>query len=199
MRAIPRSRYLLFAGIAVAGTIADLASKSWIFERLWPGTRSWPPPHDVIEIWPGYIELEVSLNQGALFGIGQGLVWLFATLSVVALVGIAYWLFWLGEARNLWLCIALAGVTAGILGNLYDRLALHGMMWPPLHPELASEPIFAVRDWILLRYGEHRWPNFNIADSLLVCGAIMIAIEGIRDFRSSGNSDSHDIDASESP
>jgi signal peptidase II len=32
-------------------------------------------------------------------------------------------------------------------------------------------PTNAVRDWILLRYGAFTWPNFNIADSLLVCGA----------------------------
>ena len=180
--AIPRSRYLLFGVIAVVGTAADLETKQWIFDRLWPTPLSWPPPRDVVDVWTGYFELEVSLNQGALFGIGQGWIGLFATLSIVALLGIGYWLFWLGEARNLWLCIALAGVTAGILGNLYDRMGLHGMIWPGGHPQ-AGEPILAVRDWILWRYGEHRWPNFNIADALLVCGAVMIAIEGIRDHR----------------
>ncbi|REK30189.1 MAG: signal peptidase II [Planctomycetota bacterium] len=175
MRAIPLRRYLLFVAIVLLGTVADLTTKSWIFARLWQRP-------EVLEIVPGFVELEVSLNQGALFGIGQGMTRLFAALSILALLGVAYWLFWLGEIRKLWLCVALAAVTAGILGNLYDRLALHGMVWPPNY-ELAGEPIHAVRDWILLRYGDYRWPNFNIADSLLVCGAIMIGIEGLREQR----------------
>lgn len=182
MKAIPRSRYILFGIIAVVGTTVDLLTKHWIFDRLWPWPHSWPPPREVVTVWKGYFELEVSLNQGALFGIGQGWVWLFATLSIVALLGILFWLFWLGEARNRLLCVALAAVTGGILGNLYDRLGLHGMTWPLGHPQ-AGEPILAVRDWILWQYGEHRWPNFNIADVLLVCGAILIAFEGFRDHR----------------
>ena len=63
-------------------------------------------------------------------------------------------------------------VTGGILGNLYDRLGL----W-----STAADRVHAVRDWILISYGGydlpvlgHSWPNFNIADSLLVCGAGML-------------------------
>jgi signal peptidase II len=56
----------------------------------------------------------------------------------------------------------------GVLGNLYDRL---GLWIQPGYPEQWNS---GVRDWILLRYGHYTWPNFNIADSLLVCGAIML-------------------------
>lgn len=177
MKAIPRSRYLLFFAIALAGTVVDLGSKHWIFDRLWPEPRSWPMPREIVSVWSGYFELELSLNPGALFGIGEGMTWLFSSLSVVAFLGIIFWLFRLGEARNLWLCIALAMVTGGIFGNLFDRLGLHGLVTP------SGDPVHAVRDWILWRYGENRWPNFNIADCLLVCGAAMIAIEGLRDRR----------------
>jgi lipoprotein signal peptidase len=34
--------------------------------------------------------------------------------------------------------------------------------------------VFAVRDWIRFSYGSFVWPNFNIADSLLVCSAIYL-------------------------
>ncbi len=218
MKAIPKSRYLLFCVIAVVGTFVDLATKTWIFDRQWPDRRVWPFAHyvspDGLPLTPaeiakirqaepvfsaGDFELawEISYNEGALFGVGQGLVWLFAGLSVLAFLGVVYWLFWLGEARSLWLCIALAGVTAGIFGNLYDRLALHGLEWPEGTGAAAclgreGEPMYAVRDWIRVRYGDkpwpsiygiNHWPNFNIADALLVCGAIMIAIEGVRDHR----------------
>ncbi len=48
------------------------------------------------------------------------------------------------------------------LGNLYDRL---GLWWQSDYP---VEWRSGVRDWILLCYKGLTWPNFNIADSLLV-------------------------------
>ena len=65
---------------------------------------------------------------------------------------------------------------AGILGNLYDRVGLPGLKWNvanDLHK--IGDPVFAVRDWILVKFGNWPWPNFNIADSLLVCGALLLA------------------------
>jgi signal peptidase II len=157
MKAVPLGHVLLFAAIAVCGCGADLATKSWIFAELGPpGGRTW-------WICGDFVGLQTSLNYGALFGIGAGQVWLFATLSIIAACGILYWLFLAGAARDRWLTIALAAVMAGILGNLYDRLGL----W-------SFDGQNAVRDWILLQYHGWRWPNFNIADSLLVCGAVMI-------------------------
>ena len=70
--------------------------------------------------------------------------------------------------------VALGCVLAGIAGNLYDRLGL----WH--QPHLPDAWQSAVRDWILLRYGEHTWPNFNIADSLLVSGAAILAWHSFR-------------------
>ena len=170
--ALMRRRFALFAILAIAGTAADLLSKHLIFARLWPadGTKLW--------VWKPFVAFELSLNQGALFGMGQGFVWLFALLSVAAASGILYWLFYRGEARDLWLCIALGLVMGGILGNLYDRLGLHGLVRPD--GEGGGERIYAVRDWILLTYQGHNWPNFNLADSLLVCGAIMLLIQVFR-------------------
>jgi signal peptidase II len=164
-----RRRIALFLAIAISGAAIDLLTKEWIFSKLWPpdGRKIW--------VWEPFVAFELSLNQGALFGMGQGFVWLFALLSVVAAVGILYWLFYRGEARDLWLCIALAMVTGGILGNLYDRLGLHGLVLPDGAGGVAR--VHAVRDWILLTYQGHNWPNFNVADSLLVCGAGMLLIQ----------------------
>ena len=63
---------------------------------------------------------------------------------------------------------------AGIMGNLYDRLGL----W--VVPGREEERLPEVRDWILLRYGEFSWPNFNVADSLLVSGAILLMWQSLR-------------------
>ena len=156
------------------GVACDLGTKHWVFSRLWPPTADKPP---FLWLWQDHIGLQVSLNEGAVFGIGQGLVLWFALFSILAVLGILYWLFILGEAKDWWLTVALGSITAGIFGNLYDRLGLHGLRWPAgmIGEHIPGTPIYAVRDWILLQWNDAwRWPNFNIADSLLVIGAILL-------------------------
>jgi len=164
MRAVPLNRYLVFLLIAGGGVAADLASKHFMFGWLgMPGVRepSW--------IWTDVFGFQTSLNEGALFGMGQGMVLLFSGLSIAAAVAIAWYLFRAGAARQWILTIALSGIMAGILGNLYDRVGLPGLTWHDGHP------VYAVRDWILVMFGKWPWPNFNIADSLLVGGALLLA------------------------
>jgi signal peptidase II len=121
----------------------------------------------------GYVGIETALNDGALFGLGSGYGHVFALLSVVAAVGILIWLFRLGAAHDWLLTVALGCVMGGIGGNLFDRLGL----WQ--NPDNPGQWRNEVRDWILLRYQEFSWPNFNIADSLLVCGAFLLVWHGL--------------------
>ena len=97
-------------------------------------------------------------------------------LSIGAGVAICWWLFIAGAARQWVLTVALSGIMAGILGNLYDRLGLPGLEWRglPYDSHKLGDPVFAVRDWILVMFGKWPWPNFNVADSLLVCGALLL-------------------------
>jgi signal peptidase II len=151
----------------------DLASKSWIF-----ADRGMPLQKEPIWIIPGVFSLETSLNEGALFGMGAGLGVLFIVLSLAAILGIFYWVYWAGAARDRVLCLALGGILAGILGNLYDRLGLPGLTWTaalkPGQPELIGTPVYAVRDFLHFQYGWFDWPIFNIADSLLVGGVAIL-------------------------
>jgi signal peptidase II len=169
MDRLPPNRYFLFAILAALGCGADLLTKAWIFS--WPELRA----GGVYWLWTGHVGLQLSLNEGALFGMGQGKVWLFAVLSIAAAIAIPVWLFRFGAARDKWLTIALGCVMGGVLGNLFDRLGLHGELWPA--GPRADTPVYAVRDWILWQLNdEWRWPNFNIADSLLVVGAGVIFV-----------------------
>jgi signal peptidase II len=165
---VPRSRYLVFFSLAILGCAADLCTKSWVFR--W---RGMPRPGNEWWIWPDYVGIETALNPGALFGMGGQFTQVFSLLSIVAAIGIAVWLFPMKAAREWPLTIALGAVMGGILGNLYDRLGL----WEV--PGAPDERILQVRDWILLRYGEHTWPNFNIADCLLVGGSILLVWHGL--------------------
>jgi signal peptidase II len=168
MAEIPRGRILLFLVPAVLGLAADLATKAWAFSV--PSLRA----GDVLWLWEGHVGVQLSRNWGALFGMGQGMVWLFATLGIIASFAIPLWLFRFGAARDAWLTFALGLVTAGVLGNLNDRLGLSGETWAGPGQESPSA-VQSVRDWILWQASdEWRWPNFNIADSLLVVGAAVL-------------------------
>ena len=153
------NRIAWFASLAIIGCLADLISKHYTFD--WLGLPN--GNQNIYWIVEDYVGIETALNYGALFGMGQNMVWFFATMSFVALAGIVFWL-WKYRAIDDWmLTITLGLITGGILGNLYDRLGL----W-------SNYTIFAVRDWIRISYQQHVWPNFNIADSLLVCGAALL-------------------------
>jgi len=125
MKAVPTNRYVLFLALAVGGCAIDLATKAWVFGWLGP-----PGPAASHWVWDGHFALQTSLNEGALFGIGQGKVAWFAVLSMAAAVAILYWLFVAGAAVDRWLTVALGCITGGIFGNLYDRLGWHELIWP---------------------------------------------------------------------
>lgn len=160
-------RVALFAVIAAAGCAADLTAKKYMFDWLgMPGER------EVWWVWRGVFGFQTSLNEGAVFGVAQGWVHLFGLLGLVACGAVVYWMLWGGGARDWLLTIALGLALAGILGNLYDRLGLPGLRWHGLcPPDRIGQPVYAVRDWILVMIGRFHWPNFNLADSFLVCAA----------------------------
>ena len=162
--AVAASRYLVFFTLAAGLCAADLATKSLAFARLdLDGSIRW--------VWSGVFGFQTSLNEGGLFGMGQGFAPLLAALAVAAAAAILVWLFGFGAARDWLLTVALAAITAGILGNLYDRLGLPGLAWPDWHPQ-AGQRVYAVRDFIVMfQCGNWHWPNYNLADSCLVCGA----------------------------
>ncbi len=168
--AIPRSRYVLFVVVAAIGCAADLLTKAWCFssESLRAGEIAW--------LWPGHVGIQLSRNLGALFGMGQGKFAYFAVLAIIAAVAVPVWLFWFRGARNAWITFSLGCIMGGILGNLYDRLGLSGDAWfgPGNTNPLAKH---AVRDWVLWQASDQwRWPNFNIADSLLVVGVAILLL-----------------------
>ncbi len=168
-RPVPVSRHLVFGTLASGGLAIDLATKSWMFGRL-----GMPGEGGRIDLWQGVLTLETHLNEGALFGMGQGRVPWFVAAALVAAIFILYWLFYQGAARDWWLTVALGSVSGGMLGNLYDRLGWPALAWN-YPPARLGERVHAVRDWIHFQIpGVLDWPVFNVADSLLVCGALML-------------------------
>ncbi len=165
---VPVSRYYVFVAILVLGTFWDLYSKEVVFHSLgYPsGTSAWTQTY--LNGWVKF-QLHTSFNEGALWGMGQGYTQVFSALSVAAAIGILCWLFVFRAAQSLWLTVTMGLVMAGTMGNLYDRLGLHGC-------EVLGRKLFAVRDFLAFTFGSYHYPIFNFADVFLVTGAIMLAI-----------------------
>jgi len=97
---------------AIGGLVADLWTKHWAFETL-----SFDETRPLIS---KIVTLQLSLNPGALFGIGAGWAPLFVGASVLALMFVLY--LFAGSSPKRWsLHFALGFVLAGAVGNLYDR------------------------------------------------------------------------------
>jgi lipoprotein signal peptidase len=107
-----RSHAILWITVIV-GLTTDLVSKHLAFHNL-----RFDHPKILL---PGILSLNLSLNFGALFGIGKGLSFLFVLASALAVAFVAY--MFVSSQRRQWVVhLALGLVLAGALGNLYDRL-----------------------------------------------------------------------------
>lgn len=176
---LPSSRFVLLFGLLIVGLAADLITKSWVFNNYFDVSLAEEARGQYVAFW--WIEdvfgVQPSTNPGALFGMGAGFSFYFAMFSIVALVAIIVWLFVYKAAIDRWLTFALGLVSGGILGNFYDRI---GFGAKPSYPEHIRDN---VRDWILFRLEGvpffDPWPNFNIADCLLVVGAAMLFIHSV--------------------
>lgn len=145
---------LRFAGATVIGLAVDLWTKTLSVAHLAPPVRGLAP--DEVQLLPGWLHFTYVENHGAVFGLGQGMRWLFLAVSIGAIV-LLTWLFKnSGRARGYQLVLGM--LLAGVLGNMYDRVA-YGY----------------VRDMI---HALPRWPHlfpwvFNVADSLLCVGVTL--------------------------
>ena len=173
MNQLTKNRAVTY-GLLTAGCLAlDLWSKATAF-RAYPLKQGSPW---LLDSWVRF-RWFTSLNEGALWGMGQGFAWVFALLSIGAFTAIVYWLFFRRACQSLWLTVSLSFVSGGTLGNLYDRLGLHGIVVPG-----QTEPIKAVRDFFHFQFGGtpqnpgFDWAIFNVADICLVTGAIMLMIQ----------------------
>ena len=149
-----RAARTLFA-IAVLAYALDRITKIWAEASL-PGN-----PLDVV---PGVLTLRFTTNSGGAFSIGQRAPWFFVGVTVVVVVIILASSF---RHRNRLVGASLGLVLGGALGNLTDR----AIRAPGLRGRVVDFIDFQV------------WPVFNLADSAIVVGAILLAWVGLRERR----------------
>ena len=118
-----------------------------------------------IELIPCF-QLTYLRNQGAAFsflsGAGGWQRWFFIGLAIVASVFICFWLKKLDRSQR-WEAVAWSLVLGGALGNLIDRI-LYGY----------------VIDFLDVYVGEWHWPAFNVADSAITVGVVMLLLDSFK-------------------
>lgn len=112
-RSVPA--HLCFWLVTAGGIALDLWSKDWAFRTLKQGGHRLVIPH--------VLEFQTMLNAGALFGIGRGRTELFLVASSLALL-LVLWMFFQSPRKRWLLHIALGGIFAGAIGNMYDRVVV---------------------------------------------------------------------------
>ena len=143
-----RANLLTMLGVAVVVLLADQVTKALVVAAVPVGGRV-QVIGDLVQIWH-------AQNSGAAFSLFEGGFLLFVAVTMVALAMIAYFhRSFAGRSR--WLQVILGVVLGGTLGNFSDRVRFG-----------------YVTDWISVGIGTTRWPTFNIADSGVVVGIILL-------------------------
>ena len=148
---INRLKWLL---LPLAAMALDLASKAWVLKSLKPGEQ--------IEIIKDFFYLKPSFNAGAIFGVMQDAnPWIRTPLLLAAGLGALAYFGWefLKDGASKIQRIALGLILGGALGNGMDRLARGHVV-----------------DFLDFWFGSWEYWIFNIADSMIVSGAILYAL-----------------------
>jgi signal peptidase II len=119
---------------------------------------------DVAPVTP-FFYLTLRFNEGAAFSFladaGGWQRWFFATLAFVISIVLVIWIARIyREKGNTLEALALALILGGAVGNLYDRVVLGHVV-----------------DFIVLHYQTSEWPAFNIADSAICLGAVLLILD----------------------
>jgi len=142
----------LFWGVIVVVVLVDVISKALAVNGLSPAYT----PHEIVG---DFIRFTLAYNPGAAFGLNLGAAsrWIFTALTLVALAVLGA-LYRATRPTEHLRTLALALVSAGAVGNLIDRLR-----WS-----------VGVVDFIDVGIGTHRFWTFNVADSAVSVGAILL-------------------------
>jgi signal peptidase II len=148
---------LVWLAVSALVIACDQATKGLVRHALIPYM-----PHEVI---PHVLNWTLAFNRGAAFSFladsSGWQTWLFGGLAVAVCIGLAVWL--ARTPRRDWrTALPVALIIGGALGNLIDRL-VHGQ----------------VTDFIQVYWQAWSFPAFNVADSAITVGAVLLIAFGL--------------------
>lgn len=145
---------LAWLRLSVLVIVLDQLSKFWVLTTLAPGQK--------VAVIPDFFYWTLAFNTGAAFSFladsGGWQRWLFTALALAISAVLLVWLkrTRLGDWRT---ALPLALVLGGALGNVIDRIRLGH-----------------VTDFILVYFGDWAYPAFNVADSAVCVGAVLLIV-----------------------
>lgn len=149
------NKYLIAGIIALAVVLLDQYTKFLIVQHL--------PLHHSVDVIESYFTILHTRNKGIAFGIFSGQVSTTQTIVLIftSLAAIVFIFYLLSGIRSpfLYATVTLALILGGAIGNLIDRIR-----WGE------------VIDFIDLHWRGHHWPAFNIADSAISVGMVLLVI-----------------------
>ena len=150
-----QKKNVLMLVIAGAVILLDQVTKAWIMTTM--------RVHEGFSVVDGFFNIVHVRNPGAAFGFLAGASPLFRSVFFIAVTAVAIIIIfqYLRKARveDLSLVVALALIVAGAVGNLIDRVRFGEVV-----------------DFLDVYVGAYHWPAFNVADSAITCGAILLAM-----------------------
>lgn len=151
---------LIWLWLAIAAVVLDQVTKISAEALL---TYAQPVP--VLPV----LNMTLLYNPGAAFSFladqGGWQRWFFTGISVAVSVMLVVWIARLPRG-TVWLPIALSLILGGAIGNLIDRVAYGHVV-----------------DFISVHWGNRYFPAFNIADSAITLGAMMMVVDVIREIK----------------
>lgn len=148
---------LKYLWLSLAIIIADQISKTLMV--------NWLDLYETVRVLP-FFNLTLAHNPGAAFsflaGAGGWQRWFFVVLAAVISTVLIVWMRRLAQTAKLE-AISLALIIGGAIGNVIDRL-IYGY----------------VIDFLDVYAGSYHWPAFNIADSAICVGAVLLIIDSFR-------------------
>ncbi|MGB5652013.1 MAG: signal peptidase II [Sedimenticolaceae bacterium] len=153
--------------ISVVVVVLDQFSKFWMLASF--------DEYEVLTVWPVF-NLTLVFNTGAAFSFlsdaGGWQRWFFVAIGVVVSAVMVVWLGKL-QARERLTAYGLAFVIGGAIGNLIDRVWLGKVV-----------------DFLQWHWQDWYWPSFNLADSAITLGVVLLLIDGLFPARGSKDVDS---------
>ena len=142
--------------LAFAMIVLDQLSKWWILSVVMQPPRRVPVT--------GFFDLVLVLNRGVSFGmLGGAPEWVAGALIVFAVLLAAALGIWMWRAQTMLLTLALGLVIGGAIGNVIDRIRFG-----------------AVVDFLDFYVGDYHWPAFNVADSAITVGVILLILDSLK-------------------
>lgn len=145
-------KHILTASLAVTFFGIDFISKTLIEKHF--------SVRETMNIIGSFVQFTKIYNEGGVFGILQGYKNLFLIVSLVVLI-VLFVFYYLEKNKTYLFCTSMGLIFSGAFGNIFDRL-------------LGKK---GVVDFIWVGVDNvYRWPAFNVADSCIVVGAILLIV-----------------------